>query len=410
MSFLGRLSHNLWIKLLSLVLAMLMSVYVVKVVDPNFTQHLTLPLEVRNVDDNLIIANPRDIPDAVRIKVAGKYSSVRQMSGHETMYIDCSGYSAAGVYTLAVQPPELNDIQVTNQEISQVQIRLEIKVTVEKPVGIDRHGEINQNYEIRDERLSQESVEIIGPKPIVERIAVVQVEPNVDGLDEDFRRQMLPVRLYDENDFNISNPAIELRPAQVRYTIRLVPIASIKPLKVYPEITGQLPEDLLLDRLVANPQTIAVDAGLVSKDLFKDLFYVTTEPIDLTGVTETFTTQAKLIYPFEIPANVHLPETCEVTVQIISIEQAGAVRVPVQQLDKASGFTCQIIPPEVVVFSELILSLDAMEIAKISASISFEGLGAGEYRMVPQVNLPDALKQVKIAPESVQVTIIPSGE
>jgi len=406
MSLLGRLSHNLWIKLLSLVLAMLMSVYVVKVVDPNFTQHLTLPLEVRNVDDSLIIANPRDIPDAVRIKVAGKYSSVRQISGRETMYIDCSGYSVAGVYTLAVQPPELNDIQVTNQEISQVQIRLEIKVTVEKPVGIDRHGEINQNYEIRDERLSQESVEIIGPKPIVERIAVVQVEPNVDGLNEDFRRQMLPVRLYDENDFNISNPAIELRPAQVRYTIRLVPIASIKVLKVYPDYTGQLPEDLLLDRLVANPQTIAVDAGLVSKDLFA----VTTEPIDLTGVTETFTTQVKLKYPFEIPENVQLPETCEVTVQIISIEQAGAVRVPVQKLDTVSDFTYNIFPPDVVVRSERILSLDSTEMTKISAFISFEDLGAGEYRMVPQVNLPLALQQVKIAPETVQVTVIPSGE
>jgi YbbR domain-containing protein len=406
MNLLGRLSHNLWIKVLSLVLAMLMSVYVVKVVDPNFTQHLILPLDVRNVDDNLIIANPRDIPEDVRIKVAGKYSVVRQMSGREAMYIDCSGYSTAGVYTLAVQPPELSDIQITNQEISQVQIRLEVKVTVEKPVGIDRRGEINKNYEIRDERLSQETVEIIGPKPIVERISVVQVEPNVDGLNEDFRRQMLPVRLYDENDFNISNPAIELRPAQVRYTIRLVPIASIKVLKVYPDYTGQLPEDLLLDRLVANPQTIAVDAGLVSKDLFA----VTTEPIDLTGVTETFTTQAKLIYPFEIPESVHLPETCEVTVQIISIEQAGAVRVPVRQLDTVSDYTYQIIPPEVVVRSELILSLDATEMTKISAFISFEKLGAGEYRLVPQVNLPLALQQVKIAPETVQVTIIPSGE
>jgi YbbR domain-containing protein len=271
---------------------------------------------------------------------------------------------------------------------------------------MDRRGEINQNYEISDERPSPETVEITGPQPVVERISVVQVEPNVEGLDQDVKRQMLPIRLYDENGFNINNPAIVLRPAQVRYTIRLVPIAYIKVLKVYPEYLGQLPEDVLLDRLVANPQTVAVDAGLVNEDDF----FVTTKPIDLTGVTETFSTQVDLEYPFDIPADSDLPEKCEVTVQIISIEEVGTVRVTIGKLDIVDGYTYQIVPDEVVLRSELLTSLDPSDLAKISASISFDGLDPGPYRLVPQVNLPPSLQQVKIAPETVQVTIFPSGE
>jgi YbbR domain-containing protein len=137
---------------------------------------------------------------------------------------------------------------------------------------------------------------------------------------------------------------------------------------------------------------------------------VTTQPIDLTGVTETFTTTAKLIYPFEVPEDVHLPESCEVTVQIISIEEVGAVRVPVRLLDTGAEFDYIVTPPEVVVRSELLLSLDPSELTKISASISASGLKAGEHRLVPQLNLPLTLQQVKIAPETVQVTIIPGGE
>jgi hypothetical protein len=48
--------------------------------------------------------------------------------------------------------------------------------------------------------------------------------------------------------------------------------------------------------------------------------------------------------------------------------------------------------------------------AAIEARVDVAGLGPGEYRLVPQVNLPATFERVTIIPSTVKVTIFQSGE
>ncbi|MBN2083018.1 hypothetical protein JW859_12540 [bacterium] len=406
MNLFARLTNNLWLKVLSIVLALVMSIYVIKVVDPIFTQNFTFPLELQNLNESLVVSDPHSLPEQIRIKVTGKYSKVRQLPGRRNAIVNLEGLDEPGVYNVNINAPEVGDVQVTYQDISHVRVILDEKITVTKPIEIDRQGEVDEHYNIGEENLSHHSVEITGPRPVVERISVVQVEPDVSGVTQDIRRTMLPIKLYDKNDFQITNAALVVRPAQVRYAMELVPIASIKVLKVYPSYQGRLPEDLLLDKLIANPQTIPVDAELVEEGVFA----VTTTPIDLTNVTESFTTTVDLIYPFTIPEGVRLPHDCRVSVQLLSFDEIGAKAIDVELVNKREGFDYIVTPPEIAIRSETLTPLESDDVTDIVASLDVADLGAGEHRLIPQVHLPLGLRQVKIDPESVQVTIIPSGE
>jgi len=406
MNLFARLTNNLWLKALSIVLALVMSIYVVKVVDPIFTQTFSFRLETQNLSETLVVSDPHRLPDQIRVKVTGKYSKVRQLPGRQVAYVNLDGLDEPGVYNVNINAPEVGDVQITYQDISHVRVILEEKVTITKPIEIDRQGEVDEHYNIGEENLSHLSVEITGPRAVVERISVVQVEPDVSGVTQDIRRTMLPIKLYDKNDFQVNNSALVVRPAQVRYAMELVPIASIKVLKVYPSYQGRLPEDLLLDKLIANPQTIPVDAGLVEEGVFA----VTTTPIDLTNVTESFTTTVELIYPFAIPDDVRLPKECRVSVQLLSFDEIGAKVVDVELVNERDGFDYILTPPDVAIRSETLTPLETEEVTGIVATLNVAELGAGEYRLIPQVYLPLGLRQVKIDPESVQVTIIQSGE
>lgn len=406
MSLFGRLTNNLWLKLLSTALALVLTTYVIQFVDPMFSKQIFMPLELTNVNADLILVDPNPLAAGLQIKVTGKYSQVRNLPGRYAAYLDCGGITVAETYVLPVQFPDLPDVQIARQELTQVQLVFEERGNVTLPVEIDRRGDVNPNYNVGDERLSQALLQISGPRSVVERISFAQVEPDVDGIQEDIRGQMLEIKLYDNNDFRVHNPLLTVRPAQVRYSLTLLPIASIKVLKVVPTYTGQPPAEFLLDELIPKPLTIAVSADLVADDVFA----VPTAEIDLSNARESFTTEADLVYPFEVPQDSRLPETCEVSVQVISIDEVGGSRVALEKVGENPDYEYIVSPPEVLLRSEALLLLDPDEGRAIRALLQVSGLGIGEHRLAPQLVLPLSVERVKIDPATVQVTIIQRGD
>lgn len=406
MNLFGRLTNNLWLKLLSLALALVLTTYVIQFVDPMFSKQVFLPLELRQLEETLVLVEPTPLPAGVQVKVSGKYSQVRSLPGRNSAYLDCNGIVEPGTYVLPVQFPDLADVQIARQELTQIPLRFEALGVVTLPIEVDRRGEVDPNYDVGEEHLSQSHVEISGPRSLVDRVSVVQIEPNVEGTQDDIRGQMLPLQLYDANDFQLRNTLLTLRPGQVRYSLRLQPIASIRVLKVIPKYSGQPPAEYLLEELVPKPLAIPVSAELVDEDVFA----VPTEEIDLSGARESFTVEAKLVYPFEVPADSRLPETCEVAVQLISIDEVGGSRVALELVGGSDEYDYIITPPEIVLRSEALMLLKPEEGRAIQAVLHVTGLGPGEHRLAPQLTLPLSVERVKIDPATVQVTIIQSGD
>ena len=408
MNLFQRLTNNLVLKVFSLLLAMLLMFYVLHSVNPTWNDEFQLGMKLENLDPELIVTDPVPMPAGPIIKVNGPINSVRRLKGvNLTAVLDCSTITIPGIYTMVVKPPDLGDVQITDQTFKLTQLKVEQKARATFQIGINQVGTIEADFEKDEEHISHDTVEVVGPKSLVDRIDVTLVEPLLKDQRDDIRNQVLPVHLYDKNYDLIEDEILQLQPAQVSYSLRLVSSEAIRVLRVVPMYSGQLPEEYSLVKHVIDPWTIPVDAELVPEGVFA----VRTTPIDLTGASESFTAETKLIYPFEVPEDSLLPEDCEVQVNIIPIaEIGGATRVDVELFGSQESYDYIITPPEIVVRSEELLVLSADEIEQIRAAVFVEGLGPGEYRLSPQLFLPLTLERVTIDHDTLQLTIIQSGE
>jgi YbbR domain-containing protein len=405
---LRRIGTNFTLKVLSLGLALLLSVFVVMYVDPPVTKNIDLPIRAKGLGDSVIVIEPNPLPQVTQIRVTGPLSKVNQLlKTGKVATIDFTGIAEPGRYPLAIELPDL-DLQVISQELTRVDTVIEEKATKTLPIQINRRGAVDENFAIVKERLAQDSVKVTGPKPQIERVQTAQVEPDVEGIQEAASNQSLEVLLFDINDFPVRWQTLNINPDKVRYSLELEPIGSIKVLTVYPDYTGQLPQDFVLDELIPRPLRIAVDADLVPEGEFA----VRTSPIDLGEARGNFVAQdAKLIYPFEVPEGSRLPETCEVMVRIVSLaELAGAARVAVELLGQEASYDYIVTPREVVVRSEELTQMAEEDVARLRAKLDVSGLVPGEYRLVPQLALPLTLVRVRIDPDSLLVTIIQRGD
>lgn len=407
MSIFQRLTNNLVLKVFSLALAILLSFYVLEYVNPLWTDDLPLSLRIDNLAMSLIVVEPIPLQAGPQIKVKGPVRTVRRMEGvNLTAALDCSTITDQGVYNLPVKLPDLGDLQIIEQEYKFVQIKIEEKASVSLSIGVNRRGTVDENFEVGEEQISQPEVVITGPRSLIDRIDVAQIEPEVKHLRHDIRNQIMPVQLYDKNYELIAAPSLQIRPGQVSYSLKLISIGSIRVLKVIPDYTGQLPEDYMLDKLVPIPLTIPVDANLVPEGVFA----VRTTPIDLTDAREKFTVETQLIYPFEVPEISRLPDLCQVTVHVISIAEIGAARVAVDIIGASSDYDYVVTPPEIVVRSEELMLLDVAEVDQIQAVLYVADLGPGEYRLAPQLTLPLTIERVTIDHDTLELTIIQSGD
>ena len=395
-----RIFNNAWIKLLALVLAALLSLYVYQVSSFPVTRTLFLPIEITNLDPSLVVLKPP--MDRARLKVRGPYSSTERI---KAAIIDFAGQTEPVSKSFPVVIPGLEDVEIIEQSLASVELILELKITISLPLSVDKRGKVDKNFDIGSEELLQSSIEITGPESVVERVKVAQIEPDLDGLHEDLRRSY-QVLLYDEENLPMHSQLLVLRPKEVVFSVSLVPIGSIKVLKVIPAYEGQLPEDFLLDRVTPKPLYIQVDADMVPAGVFA----VTTEPIDLTGVRKNFTASVALNYPFEVPAASGLAQTCEVEIEILPLVEVGGMSVQVELLGTSEEYDYIVTPPQLSLVSEELVQLDNDERAVIRARLNVEGLPPGEHRLSPQITLPLTLDRVRINPNTLTVTIIQGGE
>lgn len=399
------LFNNLGLKLFSLALSICLATYVYVYIDYPITQTITLPLRIKGLNSELMIANP--VPQQVQVKLRGPYRSVQQITtGHLSAQLDCTEYGAPGSESARVQLPDFGDVAVTDQDYDFIEIQLERRAEKELAVIIEHQGDVAPEFEIAHEDVSRHNVEISGPQPLVEQIAKAVVRPDVSSVQQD-RRYRLPVLLLDLQDQPVLDQSLKIEPEILDYSISLVPAGSISVLKVIPTFAGQPAKDYLLGEPVPSPLFITLDADLVEGEQR----YIRTAPIELNHAKTSFTCQAKLDYPFKLPAQHALPESCDVFVEIIPLaaQAEAAVSLGISIVDGDNRYEYVITPPELIVRSEELLQLEREARASLKAVVSVAKLGPGEYRLAPQVSLPLQLDRVTIIPTTIKVTIIQDG-
>jgi hypothetical protein len=406
------ITNNLGLKLLALVIASALSAYVYYEINYPVPDTLYLTLEPQGLSADLVVAN--ELPLAVAVSVRGPYRAIRlERSRDVHAVLDLSALRDPINTRIAVAVPRLGDLTVTHIEPSDVPVKLDRGKSRRFLVQVEPLGQLDSHFIISDEQWSPKTIRISGPDSVLDQINAVTVQPDLSKLNTElgaFDKETtirLSVNLLDTDHERITSPSIRIDPAEVEYSLTILPSTQLRVLKVIPDYVGQPPGEYLLSGLTAKPQFVPVPAKLGRSGDFA----IRTEPIDLTGKKQSFIARPKLIYPFPLPADSDLPRQADVTVEILSLQEEGlgAMRVDVRVSGTKSGYEYVVTPPQLKVISKRTALLSDAQRREVNALLDAEGLVPGDYRLVPQVRLPATLDDARINPSWVTLTVIEKG-
>lgn len=223
--------------LLSVVIALAMWLYVVTVVSPNSDKHfynipVTLQSEVVLQERGLMITTV-DLPD-VSLHLEGNRTDLNKLnSSNITIAVDVSRIGEPGKHSLTytpIYPGDVanNSITVLNRAPGTITLVVEERISKEVPVDILYNGALSEDYMADKENkvLDHESINITGPKSVVDQIAMARIEVDlndrVESISEEFR-----YTLCNEKGEPVDAALVTTDAEAVSLTLRIVRVKQI---------------------------------------------------------------------------------------------------------------------------------------------------------------------------------------
>jgi YbbR domain-containing protein len=175
--------------------------------------------------------------------------------------------------------------------------------------------------------------------------------------------------------------------------------SATKVVPVIPGVEGEPADGYIVASIAADPATVEV-VGAASA--VKQLTGAITEPVSITGATETVTDTVNIgvADPF---VRLQSPETADVTVNIAGAPVEWAIAgIPIRLRD---GDTAEMSPREVVVFVRGPRETRGATIDDFVATVDTEGLSPGLFQLQVQVTPPPRVGIIRVEPPAVRVRI-----
>ena len=312
--------------------------------------------------------------------------------------IDLSGITQGGTYEVPVEVTSINsDIQILEVTPDIVTVQLDPLITKIVPVEIER-GEVPDGLEVGTETATPSTVTVSGPKTIVDQVvaarADVVIQPSGIDIDEDVA--LIPVDAVGD----ARSPA-DVAPTTARISIRVFSEPETRTLPVSPVVTGTPAAGYEIDEISVQPSTVLVEGDA---DPLAALARVDTDPISVSGLSETQTFETGLALPEGIEAVDPVP--VRVTVSFRPITESRSYTVGVQVAGAEPGLAYA---PNA---SSVLLSvagnpaaLDAVSAETTLAQLDVTGLEPGTYDVPVTAELPSGVTLVAASPPTVSVTV-----
>jgi len=404
MRFTRTLISNLTTVVMAIILAIVIWAVAVRANDPVETLTFEIAVEVvGKAADAEVVNRP---PDSALITIEGPSSALAQAlpTGFQG-FIDLNGIN----YGENEVPIQVQGESTENEEIEIVSIfpetaviRLDQIITRDIPLVLQVRGEVPRGHRLGTQRLEPETVQVTGSADRVDALAEGRVTIFVDEAREDISEMRRPT-FYD-NEGNVASTAgLTINPLEVETIVPIIELAGFAEKPISALWVGEpAPGHRLLDVRV-EPDSIQVTG---SPDQLDTLF-VQTEPIDITGLTESLTQQVALDLPDGItPVDI---QPVFVTVEVAPIQTSSVVQrtVEVRALDE--GLQATVEPPEVRVFMFGPLPvLESLALDDVRVTVDVLGLLTGTHVLEPLVTVSASEVEVR-STQPAQVTVVITG-
>ncbi|SDC24474.1 YbbR domain-containing protein [Pelagirhabdus alkalitolerans] len=342
-----------------------------------------VPVNIMIDEEEYVVSG---VPEFVTMTLEGTVSVVQSTATQRNfdVFVDLEGLEP-GTHVVPIEYDGISNRLNVGIEPSQVEISIEERATETFDVQVDYTNEeqIEPGFEIVSENVSPGTVQVTSSESVIDRISVVKVYVDVEGIGESLEITDVPVRVYD-NEGNQLNARIE--PETVSIDLEVASPHESVPINI--DTTGELPDNLQLTSIESDIDEVDVYA---SEDDLETITEIDTEPIDLSEITESTTIDVDLVMPDNarmlsqnsITLNVEVEETTDVTIENVEID-----------VDNLSDdLTATILDPDTGVidvsingFPSEISDLDA---ASFELVVDLDGFNVGEYEVPIEIEEPE---------------------
>lgn len=393
-------SRKTFTVIISIAIALFLWAYVIGEVNPTIKQPLlNVPVQLLNIQSlharDLAIAGSEQY--TVDVVVEGKRSYILKADPEDILAeADLFGWSKGENY-IPVNVLVPDNLRIIEIRPAKIQVNIEDLVAVSRPVVVVYTGDLPGNAEEGAVDIKPAEIEVTGAKSDVEEVARVQAAIDVTGLTDEgktMQAEVIPV--------NYAGMPVESVRLSANYADIFAKLYRLKEVPFEARFTGELEEGLGLE---ADVQKTIVIKG--SKSALKEISAVSTEPVDISGITKAGNVELVPILPkgIELAKGYENPKA---RLSIVEVENKvfrfSADDIMIEGLDagKSAAINAGVLEVTLIGRKDIIASIEKEQVMLF---VNLAEMGPGTRNVKVAASCDVGLKQISVDPKEVTVII-----
>lgn len=392
----NRIMKNLWLKLLSLVVAFIVWLVIINITDPTISrQFLGIPVDILNEN---VITSANQVYEVesgrtVDVTVKGKRSFIEKLE-EEDFYASADLSKLSTVNTAGIQvklnKPTKDNIEIDwNNEV--LRVSLEKRDSRQFKIQITTEGELAESYVLGEVTTQPNMIDISGGASKVKRVASVGAMIHLNGQSQDFEADVTPI-LYDDDKDVIDGSNVTFSKDRIRVKIQVVPTKKIP---IFVDVKGTPAEGYRHIQTDFKPESVMVSGTKADLDKLKSI----TIPIDISDARKDVEQEVDLTKYIQ-PSGCKLEDEFNAVSIRCVIEKNGKrtfsfvnTDINVKNLPNDLNFSyIDENQRHTIHISGSEEDLQGITLTSLGAAIDVKGLGAGRHRIEILFDLPSGLK------------------
>lgn len=264
-------------KLLCLIAACALWVYVMNEQNPQVENTYTVPVETRNLDRSLVATN---VPSTVKVKVRMSRSDMIYMrSDNIKAYVDLTGITDGDYPNTPIHVSVPGDESVVSVTPKTFDLNVDTYAVKTLPANVQIFGTPETNFSVESKKVTPDTITIAGSSSMIAKADRAVVSVNIAGKEKSFT-EFDSVNILDADGNTVTG--LDIMPSQVKVAVKMKEVTKLGNLPIRIDTKGEPAKGYKVGRITITPSvaTITAPISFFSSNKTLDL-----DPIDVTGAS-----------------------------------------------------------------------------------------------------------------------------
>lgn len=392
-----KLTHNLGLKIISALLALLLWLVVVNINNPVQTKTISnvqvvvknesaitdkgKVYEIKDGSNNIsvVVKAPRSVLENLRSTDLQAVADLEEITDWDTVDIQVTSSRFA------------DEIEELTPRTKTLKVSIEDSAAKQFAINVVTSGTPGEGYAVGETTCTPNIVRIAGPASVVNQISKVVADVNVDGMTSMIKTYS-GLKYYDNNGDLVKSSSLEYSVEQVFTTVTML---KTKQIQLQFIVKGTPADGYQYTGVESVPDTITV-AGTSGNLAALDTIKLTKEPLDISNATGNV--QKVIDISKYLPKEIKLADDSKASILVTANVEKLITKnftIPYKNLEIKNLGT-----DDTVVFdsvsSDFVVSIKGVEqevnktsLDSLKISLDLNGLGVGSHNVRLSITLPD---------------------